>query len=157
MGRDNLAIFSFLGGFSSATSMVIVASLAVATMVSNHIVMPLFLRWSTSKASGYGDVRFVVLTSRRISIGLILLLGYLYFQLSGGGAALAAIGLVSFTGVAQILPSLLGGLFFRGATRSGEIAGLISGFSVWIYDSFLPSMGDGIVFFKLYKRGSFWV
>ena len=146
MGRDNLAIFSFLGGFSSATSMVIVASLAVATMVSNHIVMPLFLRWSSSKASGYGDVRFVVLTSRRISIGLILLLGYLYFQLSGGGAALAAIGLVSFTGVAQILPSLLGGLFWRGATRSGAIAGLISGFSVWIYVSFLPSLGDGIVF-----------
>ena len=146
MGRDNLAIFSFLGGFSSATSMVIVASLAVATMVSNHIVMPLFLRWSRSKASGYGDVRFVVLTSRRISIGLILLLGYLYFQLSGGGAALAAIGLVSFTGVAQILPSLLGGLFWRGATRSGAMAGLISGFSVWIYVSFLPSLGDGIVF-----------
>ena len=156
MGRDNLAIFSFLGGFSSATSMVIVASLAVATMVSNHIVMPLFLRWSSGKASGFGDVRFVVLTSRRISIGVILLLGYLYFELSGGGAALAAIGLVSFTGVAQILPSLLGGLFWRGATRSGAIAGLISGFSVWIYVSFLPSLGDGIVFSSSFiKEGPF--
>ena len=136
--------------------MVIVASLAVATMVSNHIVMPLFLRWSSGKVSGFGDVRFVVLTSRRISIGLILLLGYLYFQLSGGGAALAAIGLVSFTGVAQILPSLLGGLFWRGATRSGAIAGLISGFSVWIYVSFLPSLGDGIVFSSSFiKEGPF--
>ena len=42
-GRESLAIFAFLGGFSSATSMVIVAALALSTMVSNHIVVPLWL------------------------------------------------------------------------------------------------------------------
>jgi len=41
--RDMLAMLAFLGGFSSATSMVIVAALAVSTMVSNHIVMPIWL------------------------------------------------------------------------------------------------------------------
>ena len=42
-GQDGLAMLSFLGGFSSATSMVIVATLALSTMVSNHVVMPIFL------------------------------------------------------------------------------------------------------------------
>lgn len=46
-GQDALAILAFLGGFSAATSMVIVASIALSTMVSNHIVMPLWLRMGT--------------------------------------------------------------------------------------------------------------
>ena len=91
--------------------MVIVASLAVATMVSNHIVMPFSLDGPVVKPLGL-VMRICRVTSRRISIGLILLLGYLHFQLSGG-AALAAIGLVSFTGVAQIPPSLWVACFER--------------------------------------------
>ena len=143
--QDMLAMLSFLGGFSSATSMVVVASLALATMVSNHIVMPLWLRVSGHRASEFGDVRRVILTARRFSIGFILFLGYLYYSQSGGGAALAAIGLVSFTGVAQVLPSMLGGLFWRGATRIGAISGLVVGFVVWCYCLFLPSFGEGLI------------
>jgi signal transduction histidine kinase len=90
-------------------------------------------------------VRNVVLLSRRLSIAGILALGYLYFKLSGGGAALAAIGLIAFTGVAQILPSLLGGIFWRGATRLGAAAGVTVGFAVWMWTSFLPSFGEGAV------------
>lgn len=145
-GREGLAMLAFLGGFSSATSMVIVAAIAVATMISNHIVMPLWLNTQSGGALMSGDVRGVLLTSRRISIGVILALGYLYFQLSGGGAALAAIGLISFAGAAQALPSLIGGIFWRGATRYGAAAGLIGGFVVWAYALFLPSFGPGVVF-----------
>ena len=88
-GQTALAIFSFLGGFSSATSMVIVAALALATMVSNHMVMPLWLRWTGGRASVSGDVRHVVLLSRRISIAGVVALGYVYYRTTGGGAALA--------------------------------------------------------------------
>lgn len=140
-GQTGLAILSFLGGFSSATSMVIVAAIALSTMVSNHIVMPLWLRARGAGASVSGDVRQVVLLARRLSIIGVLLLGYLYYRISGGGAALAAIGLISFAGVAQFLPSLLGGLFWRGATRSGAIAGLSVGFAIWLWTMLLPSFG----------------
>ncbi|WP_413720089.1 ATP-binding protein [Silicimonas sp. MF1-12-2] len=140
-----LATLAFLGGFSSATSMVIVAAIALSTMVSNHIVMPIWLNARQGGATITGDVRHVVLLSRRLSIAGILALGYLYFRLSGGGAALAAIGLVSFAGVAQILPSLLGGIFWRGATRWGAAAGISVGFAVWLWTSFLPSFGQGAV------------
>jgi len=138
---NELAMLAFLGGFSSATSMVIVAAIAASTMVSNHIVMPVALRLLPSSKAVSGDVRSLLLTSRRFSIAAILGLGFLYFYISGGSDALAAIGLIAFVGVAQFLPSLIGGIFWRSATRSGAITGLIIGFALWAYTLFLPSFG----------------
>lgn len=143
MGAEGLATLAFLGGFSAATSMVIVASIALSTMVSNHIVMPIWLYLRNRGATVSGDVRRVVLTARRLSIAAVLSLGYFYFRLTGGSEALASIGLIAFTGVAQVLPALLGGIFWRGATRRGAIAGLLTGFFLWGYTLFLPSFGPG--------------
>ncbi|WP_438955650.1 ATP-binding protein [Cognatiyoonia sp.] len=143
-GREGLAMFSFLGGFSSATSMVIVSTIALATMVSNHIVVPIWLSSSGNDgALQSGDVRRVIVISRRVSIAGVLALGYVYFRLSGGGAALAAIGLVSFSGAVQVLPAMLGGIFWRGANRVGASLGLLTGLIVWLWTLFLPSFGEG--------------
>lgn len=141
--KNTLAILAFLGGFSSATSMVIVATIALSTMVSNHIVMPIWLNARQGGATMTGDVRNVVLLARRLSIAGVLALGYLYYVFSGGGTALAAIGLIAFTGVAQILPAFVGAMFWRGATGTGAAAGLTVGFGVWLWTSFLPSFGEG--------------
>jgi Na+/proline symporter/signal transduction histidine kinase len=143
MGQEQLAMLAFLGGFSSATSMVIVAAIALATMMSNHIVTPLWLFLRQGGARAPGDVRGLVLMSRRLSIAGIMALGYAYYSLSGGSAALAAIGLISFAGVAQILPAMIGGMFWRGATGRGAALGLTVGFLVWIYALYLPSFGPG--------------
>jgi Na+/proline symporter/nitrogen-specific signal transduction histidine kinase len=145
-GQGRLAMLAFLGGFSSATSMVIVASIALATMVSNHVVVPLWLALRQGGARSPGDVRGLVLMARRLSIAAILALGYSYYRLSGGSGALAAIGLISFVGVAQILPAMIGGIFWRGATRVGAALGLGLGFVVWLYALYLPSFGSGGVF-----------
>jgi Na+/proline symporter/signal transduction histidine kinase len=145
-GREGLAMLSFLGGFSSATSMVIVAAMALSTMVSNHIVMPIWLSSrGGSGASQSGDVRNVVLLSRRVTIAAIMALGYFYYQMSGGGAALASIGLIAFAGIAQIVPALVGALFWRGATRIGALCGLSVGFALWLYTSLLPGLGPAIM------------
>ncbi|KNX41473.1 Sensor protein kinase WalK [Roseovarius tolerans] len=144
-GRDGLAILSFLGGFSSATSMVIVAAIALSTMVSNHVVMPIWLHFSGGAAMVSGDVRNVALLARRLSIAGVVFLGYLYFRLSGGGTALAAIGLIAFVGVSQFLPALMGGLFWRGATRTGALLGLSVGATLWLYCLFLPSFGPSLL------------
>ncbi|WP_299678166.1 ATP-binding protein [uncultured Roseobacter sp.] len=142
-GQEGLAMLSFLGGFSSATSMVIVATLALSTMVSNHVVMPVFLHLHQGGATQSGDVRNVVIMARRLSILTIIALGYIYYQISGGSSALAAIGLISFAGVAQFLPAMLGGIFWRGATRAGALVGLGIGFVVWVFTMLLPSFGPG--------------
>lgn len=139
--QNALALLAFLGGFSSATSMVIVASIALSTMISNHLVMPLALR-SILPAASAQNVRGFILKARRASIVFIVFLGFLYFRLSGSTSnALAAIGLISFCGVAQFLPSIVGGLYWRSATHGGAIVGLAAGFAIWAYTLFLPSFG----------------
>jgi Na+/proline symporter/signal transduction histidine kinase len=156
-GQGALAMLAFLGGFSSATSMVIVESIALATMVSNHIVMPVWLRLRPAKAVS-GDVRRLVLLSRRISIGVVLGLGYAYYRMSGGSAALAAIGLIAFVGVAQFLPAMIFGIFWRGATRVGAAAGMSVGFVVWAYTLFLPSFGpDAVIPAIVFVDGPFGI
>ena len=153
-GQGGLAMLAFLGGFSSATSMVIVAAIALSTMVSNHIVTPLWLAFSRGGPSDRGDLRGLVLTSRRLSIAAVLAMGYGYYQMSGGSAALAAIGLIAFVGAAQVLPALLGGIFWRGATHLGAATGLSIGFGIWLYTLFLPSVGEsGLISARLMAEG----
>ncbi len=154
-GQQGLAMLSFLGGFSSATSMVIVAAMALSTMVSNHMVMPIWLRMQGAGASVSGDVRNVVLFARRVSIAVIMALGYFYYTLSGGGAALASVGLISFAGISQMLPALVGGLFWRGATRSGALTGLSVGFAIWVYTMLLPALGGGMLPDHILAEGLF--
>jgi len=154
-GNDWLAMLSFIGGFSSATSMVIVTAMALSTMVSNHVVMPIWLNTRENASSMSGDVRNVVLMARRVSIAAIMALGFFYYRMSGGGAALASIGLVAFAGVSQILPALVGGLFWRGATRTGALVGLSVGFFLWIYTLLLPGMGGNVMSASVIENGPF--
>ncbi len=142
-GHDALALFAFIGGFSSATSMIIVASIALSIMVSNHIVVPLALRTaSLGEETGERDIARLLLRSRRISIAGMLLLGFLYFWLTQGSDALAPIGLISFGGVAQFLPAMLAALYWRTATMKGAFWGISAGFVVWAWTLFLPSFGS---------------
>ena len=155
-GYDGLAILAFLGGFSSATSMVIVAALALATMVSNHLVLPLLLAGEGPRKRSSGDLRELTLLTRRLTIFLILSLGYLYYRFTGGTEALASIGLISFLGVSQIVPPLIGGMIWRSATKKGAICGVITGFILWAYTSFLPSFeGSFILDKEILQEGLF--
>ena len=103
-------------------------------------------------------MRALVLLARRLSIAGVLALGYAYYRFTGGGEALAAIGLISFAGVAQVLPAMLGGIYWRGATRAGAAAGLTIGFAVWLYTLFLPSFGaDGLLSPEVMAHGPFGI
>jgi Na+/proline symporter/nitrogen-specific signal transduction histidine kinase len=153
-GQDTIAMLAFLGGFSSATSMVIVACIAISTMLSNHIAMPVALHFNWVRVGVSGEVRRFLLRSRRVSICVLLLLGFLYFRLSGTPGALAAIGLIAFAGVAQFLPCLLGGIFWRHASVHGALAGLGAGALVWAYTLFLPSF-EVVVTPEIVREGLF--
>ncbi len=137
--REGLALFAFLGGLSAATGMVIVATIALSTMVCNDLVMPVLLRIKALGLTERKDLTGLLLGIRRGTIVAVLLLGYLYFRLIGESFALVTIGLVSFAAAAQFAPAILIGIFWKGATRLGAITGLSSGFAIWAYTLLLPS------------------
>ena len=135
---EGLALFAFIGGLSAATGMVIVAAIALSTMICNDLVMPVLLRLNWRGLAERGDVSALLLTIRRGSIVMILLLGYAYFRYIGESVALVTIGLVSFAAAAQFAPAMIGGIYWKGATRGGAILGLSLGFAIWLYTLLLP-------------------
>ena len=139
-GRETLALFVFVGGLSAATGMVIVETIAVSTMICNDLLMPLILRSKRLGRAARQDLTGLLLGIRRGAIVVVVLLGYVYFRLAGEAHALVSIGLISFAAVAQFAPTMLGGMYWRGGTRDGALAGLLAGFAVWTYTLMLPSV-----------------
>ncbi|CAN7509440.1 PAS domain-containing hybrid sensor histidine kinase/response regulator [Rhizobium sp. LjRoot254] len=137
-----VTMIAFIGGFSAATAMVIVASVALSIMISNDIVMPVLLRRNLVEAKPeYEDISRLVLGIRRGAIFAVLLLGYAYYRSAGTSGGLASIGLIAFAAIAQMAPAMIGGLYWRRANARGAIAGLTTGFAVWVWMLFVPSLG----------------
>jgi len=144
-GNEWLTLLTFIGGFSAATGMVIVAAVAVSIMISNEIVIPaLFrLRWFDTKPRDYGRL---VLRARRITIAAILALAYGFYQLIGEFSSLANIGMLSFAAAAQFAPALIGGLYWKRGNRFGVIVGMNAGFVIWAYSLLMPTLiGAGVL------------
>lgn len=154
-GEESLALLAFIGGFSSATSMMIVASIALSIMISNHLVMPILLRMQGMNLDRKDDLTEMLLTIRRLSILLVLLLGYIYYRFSARSDALASIGLIAFAASAQFLPVIIGGIFWRNGSERGAIAGLVSGFSVWAYTLLIPAFERSGFFSGFLEYGAF--
>lgn len=142
-GHGGLALMAYLGGFSAATSMVIVATIALSTMLCNEVVVPLLLRFAPPGLARRQDLSGLLKAIRRAAIVLIVLLAYLYYRLFIGPGTLAHIGLLSFSAVLLFAPGLFGGVLWRGGSYAGTLAGLGAGFVVWLYTLLLPTLLSG--------------
>ncbi|WP_319409981.1 sensor histidine kinase [uncultured Desulfosarcina sp.] len=153
-----LTLLVFIGGMSAATGMVIVETVALSTMICNDLVMPVLLHMPSLKLAQREDLSSILLSIRRLSIILVLLMGYAYFHYAGEYYTLVSIGLTSFAAVAQFAPALLIGIFWKGGTRTGALMGLVAGFSVWFYTLFLPSLaGAGLIPQDFLEQGPFGI
>jgi Na+/proline symporter/nitrogen-specific signal transduction histidine kinase len=151
---EGLALLVFIGGLSAATGMVIVETIALSTMVCNDLVMPLLLRIRAFRLTEQQDLSSLVLDIRRTAIITILMGGYFYYLLAGEAYALVSIGLISFAAVAQFAPAVIGGLYWKAGTRTGALAGLLAGFSIWIYTLLIPAFAkSGWLGVDLVERG----
>src|SRR5208283_4817711 len=140
-GEKYLSLLAFIGGFSAATSMVIVESLALSTMVMNSIIMPSLIKFQE-------NVRFpfILLNIKRLVIIGVVFLGYLFMVLIGESYSLVDMGLKSFEAVTLFAPAFLLGLYWNRGNKKGAIAGLIAGFVVLSYTLILPAaIRSGIV------------
>ncbi|MEQ6918104.1 sensor histidine kinase [Halomonas aquatica] len=141
-GLAGLPLLVFIGGLSAATGMMIVETIALSTMVSNQLVMPLLLRSRRLHLSTRGEFAGWLLGIRRVAILLILLLGYLYHALIGETYSLVTIGLVSFAAASQFAPALLIGMYWRGANRRGAALGMSVGFLLWAWTLLIPGFAQ---------------
>ena len=132
-----LAMLDFIGGASAAPGMVIVASVALSPMVSNDMLLPWLLRRNNAERP-FEVFRQWMLSVRRVSIVVILLLAYVSYRLLGSTASLATIGQIAFAAVTQLAPAMLGALYWKQANRRGVFAGLAAGTFLWFYTLILP-------------------
>ncbi len=134
-GVPMLALLAFIGGFSAATAMIIVESLALSTMVMNSFVMPAV--WGLNAMRGF---YVMILNTRRIVILGLVFLGYTFAVSIGEFYSLVNIGLKSFEAVTIFAPAFLLGMYWKGGNKKGAIAGIIAGFTVWIYTLMIPAL-----------------
>ncbi|MBL4802763.1 MAG: hybrid sensor histidine kinase/response regulator [Emcibacter sp.] len=138
VGRTDLALLAFIGGLSAATSMVIVGAVALSTMVSNDVIMPIILRMKWLRLDEQKDISGMLLMIRRITIVAIMFLAYFYYRMVVSFDALASIGLMSMVLAAQFSPAIVGGIYWKGATHKGAMTGLCVGFLGWCYCLLIP-------------------
>ncbi len=130
-----LPMLTFIGGISAASAMIIVTTLALAAMCMNHLVLPASF---PPRLTPETNIYRWLLWGRRILITLIILAGYGFYLLLEHNQGLVQLGLISFVAVAQFIPGVIGLLYWRRATRSGFIMGLLGGGTVWAFTLLLP-------------------
>lgn len=133
-GHDAIAMLAYLGGLSAAAGMVMVESIAISTMLLNHIFMPVIVHFTPQTWFPY-----LLINLKRIGIFLVIFLGYFYYRIVGDTFMLVNLGMISFSAVCQFIPVMLGGLYWKRGNRAGAICGILFGFCIWLYTLFLPS------------------
>ena len=135
--NNTLTVLVFLGGFSAAISMIIVSSIALATMLSNNLLIPYgFVGRLRNKSQEKNNNRIV--RSRKIGIFLLIILAYAIYRIFILDYSLVSIGLVSFVIIAQLAPAFFGALFWRRGSNKGAITGIVIGFGICCYTLLAP-------------------
>lgn len=124
-----LQIIVFVGGLSAATAMIIIATLTLSTMITNDVILPKLMNKGIAEGPiKVGRIKMI----RRCVIFCILLLAFSYQQQMAYQVPLAAIGLLAFSLVIQLLPAIVGGLYWQRGHAHGVYAGLLCGIAIWL-------------------------
>jgi PAS domain S-box-containing protein len=136
-----VSVVVFLGGFSAATAMIVVDSLALSKMITNDVILPVLLRWRSME-----DLYWITLFYTRLAMLGVVALGLLWARIERGQLLLVEMGLLSFVAVSQCAPAIFAGLYWKRANRQGAFAGISAGFFIWFYTLIIPALGkEGVL------------
>src|SRR6266496_3765953 len=96
-----VSVLVFLGGFSAATAMIVVESLALSKMITNDIILPMLLRRRQME-----DIYWVTLFCTRVAMLAVVGLGFAWARMERGQLLLVEMGLLSFIAVTQCAPAI---------------------------------------------------
>ena len=113
----------FIGGFSAAAGMMMVSSMTLATMTTNHLLLPVL-----DRLRQLSFLRRYLLQCKWAAVAGVLLLGWWFKDWVGASQMLVDIGMIAFAAAMQFAPAILGGLFWRHGNTAGASLGLASGF-----------------------------
>jgi Na+/proline symporter/signal transduction histidine kinase len=136
LNSRTLTLLAFIGGLSAASGVIIVATVSMASMLQNHLLLPI--------TRVPDNVRFYnwLLWLRRILILVLMSGSYLFYTQLARPDALYLLGLIAFISFLQFLPGLLATLFWAGINRWGFVLGLCAGIGSWLLSMLLPMALD---------------
>lgn len=135
-----VTLLAFLGGLSAATSMVVVATLAVGIMISNNLVTPLWLKFQLAVDRQHGLKSHTLLLIRRLTVFLVLGAAYLYHLDVSQGSPLFKSGIISIALLSQTLPIMMLGMYWSKGTKHAALLALLVGAACWFYWLLWPSI-----------------
>ena len=133
-----LSILVFIGGLAAASGMIIVSSVTLATMSTNHLLVPLLNHFDALHF-----MKRYLLPARWVAIAIVLMFGYLFARELTEGWLLVNIGILGFCAALQFVPSIIGGMFWLRGNKTGAILGLSVGFILWFYTLMVPLLAQG--------------
>lgn len=150
-GRPWLAMLVYMGGVSAALSMVMISSMTLSTMLTNHILLPIIGAFPS-----LAFLRRHLLRLRWLGVALVIAAGYGFEVAVGDSFMLVNMGLISFAAAIQFAPCILGGIFWEDANKTGALLGLAGGIATWLYTLVIPAFAQsGLAFESLTANGPF--
>lgn len=149
-GNEALALLVFIGGFSASAGMIVVASVALSTMITNDLIAPLVFRDALRGKGDRSAIARRLLMTRRLVIGALLLFGYMFYLGFGTLETLAGLGILAFAALAQFAPGLVLGVVSETGNKAGMITGLCTGFSLWLILLIGPLVTGGTPVFSIH-------
>lgn len=137
-GHAWLSLLAFLGGFSASIGMIMICSMTISTMATNHLLLPI-----VEYVHALKPLKRYLLECRWITVAALMLAGYWFERHVGMYFSLVDIGMIAFVAVLQFVPVTLGGLFWKGGNKTGAMAAMIGGTVLWIYTLILPAFVRG--------------
>jgi Na+/proline symporter/signal transduction histidine kinase len=139
---ENIALssFAFIGGLSATTSMVIVATLALGIMISNNVVTPLWLKARLKTSPNQSMQPGKILSIRRITVVVVLSIALWYHLNISQAAPLVKSGVIAIALLAQCMPVLMFGIYWRRSSKVAAISALLVGSTCWAIFLLYPSL-----------------
>ncbi len=134
--NHGITILAFVAGMSAASGILIVSTLALASMTLNHLLLPFYR--PMPGISFYS----LLINSRRLLILAIILGAYVVNRVIISEHTLMSVGMLAFVAVLQFLPGLIGAFYWKRANKTGFVVGLAAGISIWLVMLAFPMMHD---------------
>ena len=146
LGSPWVAMIAFIGGLAASTGMILVATVALSTMITNDLIAPITFRKALSDAARTTSdtekppLGKALILTRRMVIATLVLLAYGFYLALNQVPSLADLGILAFAAAAQFAPGLFFGMVSKAGNKSGMLCGLAAGAFLWAILLLLPAI-----------------